>query len=281
MRHLFLLISLSLISTKLLAVGPVFEIKAQAPMSVKNVEIGDYEIEDYSMVSWYLYTPVPLFNLGDYTVLTDITMQSGRMIFTEEFPDSASFENRAYTAIGIGAFPIEEKGNFQIFGFYRRFSGMLFTEGEGANEYNLGMRLNKSIFAGLTSSAKYPFYFGLRFRMYKNFNRLLPYFIQYFEFGPHTIVFDVPTTITYQYSFWLYHVVGGGILLDDVMISPYSLSDGKRGWISDSFGTNIYLNYTYFITSDLSISLRTGLRNEGAKYVNDDGSIDLKYTNRL
>ena len=123
MRHLFLLISLSLISTKLLAVGPVFEIKAQAPMSVKNVEIGDYEIEDYSMVSWYLYTPVPLFNLGDYTVLTDITMQSGRMIFTEEFPDSASFENRAYTAIGIGAFPIEERGISKSLDFIGDFRG--------------------------------------------------------------------------------------------------------------------------------------------------------------
>ena len=67
-------------------------------MSVKNVEVGDYDLESYAMVSWYLYLPVPLYDVGGYTLLTDITLQSGKMIFDNEFSASSHFENRAYTA---------------------------------------------------------------------------------------------------------------------------------------------------------------------------------------
>ena len=33
-------------------------------MSVKKVEVGDYDIQDYSMLSWYLYVPVLYINLA-------------------------------------------------------------------------------------------------------------------------------------------------------------------------------------------------------------------------
>ena len=45
---------------------------------------------------------------------------------------------------------------------------------------------------------RYPLFWP-SFRMYKNLR--LYSFIQYFEFGPHTIVFDVPTKLPISIAF--------------------------------------------------------------------------------
>ena len=199
------------------------------------------------------------------------------MLFNEEFPLKSNFEIRGYSAIGVGAFPLKEEGDFQVFAFYRRISGIAFTRGSGANEVNLGARINKSPFSYLSEGARYPMYFGFRVRSYTNFTRVLPYLIQYFEWGNNTLVLDLPTTINYQYTLWLYHVLSAGVLLDDTMISPYDLGAGSKGWIANSFGTNFFVAYSYFITSDLSIGIRFGLRSENNQYINDDGSLDFVY----
>ena len=101
--------------------------------------------------------------------------------------------------------------------------------------------------------------------------------IQYLEWSNHTLIIDLPTTITYQYVLWLYHVFSVGGFFDDNMISPYSI-EGARGWISNSFGINFFAGYTYFITSDLSFGVRLGVRNEQVQYINNSGDVDIEYT---
>lgn len=264
-------------SMRSLAAGPVVELKVQAPMKVTSVSEGDYELPDYAMTSWYVYLPVPVFKIKSYRILVDLTAQNGKMDFKKDFSLKSKFENRGYTAVGVGSFPLKEEGDFQVFAFYRRISGIAFSRGSGANEFNLGARLNKSPISYLSQAARYPMYFGLRLRRYTNFTRLLPYFIQYLEWGNSTLVIDLPTTITFQHTLWLYHVFSLGVLLDDTMISPYDLGGGARGWISNSLGANVFVGYTYFITSDLSFTLRVGIRGEQNQYINDDGTLDFSY----
>ncbi len=277
MKSLIMLI-VAFNSISLFAAGPVVELKAQSPMQVTNVSEGDYELPEYAMSSWYLYLPIPLVKIKSYRLLVDVTAQNGKMRFNENFPLKKDFENRGYTAIGVGAFPLKEEGDFQVFAFYRRFSGIAFSRGSGANEVNLGARINKSPLSYLSEAARYPMYFGFRVRRYTNFTRFLPYFIQYLEWGNKTLVFDLPTTINFQYTLWLYHVFSAGVLLDDTMISPYDLGQGNKGWISNSLGANLFVAYTYFITSDLSIGVRFGVRSENNQYINDDGSLDFAYS---
>ena len=106
------------------AVGPSFELKAQAPMKVMQVEAGEYEIPDYAVTSWSLYLPIPVLTVKDYTVVADLTFQGGKMHFQSPFSLGSEFEDRGYTAVGLGLFPLKEEGVIQPFGFYRRFSGL-------------------------------------------------------------------------------------------------------------------------------------------------------------
>ena len=277
MKVLFALILLCY-SQMSLAIGPLLEMKWQMPMQVRDVQEGEYDLPDYGMSSWYLYFPAPLFKIKDYRLVFDLTSQHSKMLFTDSFPMQSKFENRGYTALGLGVFPLKEEGSFQAFAFYRRFSGLLFQEGTGANEFNLGARINKSPLSYLTEAARYPMYFGVRVRLYSNFTRLLPYFIQYIEWGNSTLVLDIPTTVNYQYTFWSYHSVILGVLLDDTMVSPYSLSEEEKGWIANSFATNFFLGYTYFITSDFSAGARFAYRSEQVQYINDNGNVDFAYS---
>lgn len=81
-------------SMRSLAAGPVVELKVQAPMKVKSVSEGDYELPDYAMSSWYVYLPVPVFKIKSYRILVDLTAQNGKMDFKKDFPLKSRFENR-------------------------------------------------------------------------------------------------------------------------------------------------------------------------------------------
>ena len=76
------------------------------------MDIGDDRLEDFSVTSWYLYLPVPAYEVFDYTVVADLTMQSTKLGFKEGFSLKADFERRGYSAIGVGLFPSADNKNF-------------------------------------------------------------------------------------------------------------------------------------------------------------------------
>ena len=93
------------------AVGPSFELKAQAPMKVMQVEAGEYEIPDYAVTSWYLYLPIPVLNVKDYTVVADLTFQGGKMHFQSSFSLAQSLKIEAIQQLVSGYFHSRRRGH--------------------------------------------------------------------------------------------------------------------------------------------------------------------------